>query len=169
MSNIPRVTALVLFAATTACDANPVDVRTNVEQFPLEAAWNAAAAPVGASTVNGTLLIEQRAGFRMAATLTVNGAANASYQWRIFRGNCATTAVAPGNTSPTGLLLFATVQSYPNVTVNAAGSGSSGPTIAGKLDSLTAYSIRIRVAQTATNWNGTSPIACGNLQHTPAG
>jgi len=90
------------------------------------------------------------------------------YQWRIFRGDCATNTPAvnsPNAPSPTGLLLFATVQSYPDVTVDyVSGTGSAAPVIAGNLDSLTAYSIRLRLFQTATNWNGTNPIACGNLQ-----
>jgi hypothetical protein len=90
------------------------------------------------------------------------------YQWRIFRGDCATNTPAvnsPNAPGPTGLLLFATVQSYPDVTVDfVSGAGSAAPVIAGSLDSLTAYSIRIRLFQTSTNWNGTNPIACGNLQ-----
>jgi hypothetical protein len=101
----------------------------------------------------------------MDAVMTMTGGApNATYQWRIFRGDCATTAVAANNTAPTGLLLFATVQSYPDAVANAQGTVTINRTIAGALDSLNAYSIRFRPSNASTNWNGTSPIACGNLQ-----
>ena len=73
------------------------------------------------------------------------------------------------NAAPTGLLVVATVQSYPDVATNAAGTGTSSRVITAALDSLTAYSVRIRPSQTATNWNGTSPTACGNLQRSQGG
>jgi hypothetical protein len=101
----------------------------------------------------------------MVTAVTLSGGApTKGYQWRIFRGDCSTTAVAANNNAPTGLLLFATVQSYPDIVADASGGGTSTPVIAGSLDSVTAYSVRVRLAQTATNWNGTSPVACGNLQ-----
>jgi hypothetical protein len=157
-------------AAIAACaEGNPAEIRDEAPTFPVRASWSASAAPVGTGAVRGTLAMKEHLGSRIAATFTINGAPNASYQWRIFRGDCNTTAVASGNTAPTGLLVFATTQSYPDVTTSAGGTASVTPTIAGALDSLTAYSVRVRVAQTTTNWNGTSPVACGNLQRTQGG
>ena len=157
---------LLVSTALAACDkSNPAEVRTEGTSFPLRANWSATVAPVGSNTVGATLAVKQYFGFRMDAAITMTGgAATKGYQWRIFRGDCATSTPAANNTSPTGLLLFATVQSYPDIVPDAAGGGTSTPVIAGALDSLTAYSVRIRLAQTAQNWNGTSPVACGNLQ-----
>lgn len=162
--------ALLCLAAAAGCaEGNPAEVRDAAPTFPVRASWSASAAPVGTATVRATLAAKERLGSRIETTLTLNGAPNTSYQWRIFRGDCATTAVAPNNTAPTGLLRFATDQSYPDVTTSASGTATVSATIAGALDSLTAYSVRARVAQSAINWNGTSPVACGNLQRTQGG
>lgn len=156
---------LVLVVALTACDHNnPAEVRTQPSAFPLRTSWSSSAAPVSPSTVRGALGIKQYDGFRMDAAMSIAGTSGTTYQWRIFRGNCATTTAAVNNTAPTGLVLFATIQSYPDVSVGASGTGTINPVIAGVLDSLTSYSVRVRVSQSATSWNGTSPIACGDLQ-----
>ena len=163
MTHHHSIAALLLSVGFAACSENPAAVRTAAEDFPLRATGNASAAPVGAATVRATLQVKQYAGFRMETAVTITGAPNATYQWRIFRGDCATTTVAT-TAAASGLFLFATIQSYPNVATSATGTGTATPTVAGSLDSLTAYSVRVRVSQSATNWNGTSPIACGNLQ-----
>ena len=164
------IAALLLAAAVAACaEGNPAEVRDDAPTFPVRASWSSSAAPVGASTVRATLAMREHLGSRIEATMTLNGTPNATYQWRIFRGDCSTTAVAASNTAPTGLLVFATTQSYPDVVTSGSGSATVTRTIAGALDSLTAYSVRVRVAQSTTNWNGTSPIACGNLQRTQGG
>lgn len=156
---------LVLGVVLAACNNNnPAEVRTQATAFPLRASWSSSAAPVSPSTVRATLGIKQYDGFRMDAAMSIAGTAGTTYQWRIFRGNCATTTVAVNNTAPTGLVLFATIQSYPDVSGGTSGTGTINPTIAGLLDSLTAYSVRVRVSQSATSWNGTSPVACGDLQ-----
>jgi|SRR5438067_686137 len=165
MSRISGLTAALLIAALVACDnSNPAEVRSQAEQFPVAANWSATAAPVGTSTVRAALTAKQHLGFHIETTMQVTGAPNATYQWRIFKGDCTVNVAATSNTSNNGLVLFETIQSYPDVTTNAAGAGTSAPTIAGALDSLGAYSVRVRVGQTATNWNGTNPIACGNLR-----
>jgi hypothetical protein len=166
--------ALALAALAGCSEGNPAEVRDDAPTFPVRASWNASATPVGTGTVRATLAAKEHLGSRIEATMTLTGAPNASYQWRIFRGDCATTTAAANNTAPTGLLLFATVQSYDTpggtgVTTNAAGTVTVTRTIAGALDSLSAYSVRVRLAQSSTNWNGTSPLACGNLQRTQGG
>jgi hypothetical protein len=166
--SLHKTGVFALLVAVAACAENPADVRNDASAFPLRANWNAAAAQVGTSGVSGTLTVKQFAGFRMEVGFTLTGGPTRSYQWRIFRGNCATTTTAANNNDPNGLLLFATVQSYPDITTTAGGAGASTRDVAGSLDSLLAYSVRVRVSQTATNWNGTSPIACGNLTRTPA-
>jgi hypothetical protein len=160
-----RKTAFLLVLGLIACDTGiEPSVRSSGDQFPLRATWTSTANPVGTATVRASLTIKEYLGQHMDATIQVTGgAASGVYQWRIFRGDCATTAVAASNTAPTGLLLFSTIQAYPDLTTTG-GTSSMTRTIVGTLDSLTAYSVRIRVAQTATNWNGTSPLACGNLQ-----
>ena len=165
-----RSSMLLLLAAMTglvACsDANPAEVRSNGTEFPVTASWSAAAAPVATSTVGGALAVAQHLGSRMDASFALTGAPAKSYQWRIFRGDCATNVAAKLSTSATGLVIFATVQSYPDIKADASGHGSAMSTIAGTLDSLTAYSVRVRLSQTSTNWDGTNPISCGNLQRT---
>lgn len=164
MSHLQTKCVLALVVGLAACQENPAEVVNGAGAFPVRANWTATAAPVGTSGVGATLTVTQYAGFRMTTGLTITGTAGRTYQWRIFRGDCATTAVAANNTAPTGLLLFATVQSYPDVSTGAGGTGSINRDIAGSLDSLKSYSVRIRASQTATNWNGTSPISCGNLR-----
>jgi hypothetical protein len=154
---------LALVAVLGACDENPAEVRRDAAPLSERATWNASVAPVGSSGVSANLTITQYTGLRMTSALSLTAPPGKSYQWRIFRGDCATTAVAANNTAPTGLLLFATVQSYPDVTTSAGGTATINRDIAGSLDSLKTYSVRLRASQTATNWNGTSPIACGNL------
>lgn len=161
---------MLLLAGVTACDsAIEPAVRSSANQFPVRANWTATISPVGTSTVSGTLQVSEHLGSRVDATITLNAAANSAYQWRIYRGNCATNTAAASNTAPTGLLIFGTTSgsahlTYSDVETNAGGTGSVTRTIAGALDSLTAYSVRVRPAQSATNWNGTNPVACGNLQ-----
>ena len=160
-----RKTAVLLVLGLVACDTGiEPSIRSSADQFPLRATWTATANPVGSATVRANLTIKEYLGQHLDATIQITGgSASGAYQWRIFRGDCATTAVAANNTAPTGLLLFSTIQAYPDIT-STGGAGSVARTIVGVLDSLTAYSVRIRAAQTATNWNGTSPLACGNLQ-----
>ena len=164
---------LVLAAAVglSACAENPAEVRSTAGQFPVTATWTATVAPVGTSTVSGSLTIRQHQGLRMDAGLTIAGTRDTishTYQWRLFRGDCATNVPAatrdPNGPSPTGLLLFATIQSYPDITADLSGAGAVATTIAGDLDALTAYSVRLRPSQTETDWKGPNPIACGDLQ-----
>ena len=162
--------ALLLAAALAACgEGSPAEVRDDAPSFPVRASWSASAAPVGTSTVRATLAMKEHLGSRIETTFTLTGAPNTSYQWRVVRGDCATSAQAVNVTAPTGLWTFATGESYPNATTNAAGTVTVSPTIAGVLDSVGVYSVRVRVAQAAVTWHGTSPIACGNLQRTQGG
>jgi hypothetical protein len=162
--------ALLLAAALAACgEGSPAEVRDDAPTFPVRASWSASAAPVGTSTVRATVALKEHLGSRIEATLTLTGAPNTAYQWRIVRGDCTGTVAAVNATAPTGLWTFATAESYPNATTNAAGTATVTRTIAGALDSLAAYSVRVRVAQTQTTWHGTTPIACGNLQRSQGG
>ena len=162
--------AIAGLTALAACaNETPAEVLTQANQFPLTANWNATATATGTAPANATLSIKQYLGFRLQTSMNFTGKPSSTYQWRIFRGDCATTEVADNNTSPTGLLLFETTQSYPDIATDASGNGVVAREMAGSLDSLTAYSVRVRVAQTSSNWDGTKPIACGNLQRTPAG
>lgn len=156
---------LAALAGLAACsEANPVDVRSQGTEFPVMATWSAAATTVSPSTVSGALTVTQHLGARMDATFTLIGAPGKTYQWRIFRGDCASNVAAATSTSATGLLIVATIQSYPDIAADNSGKGAAISTVAWTLDSLTAYSVRVRLSQTSTNWNGTSPVACGNLQ-----
>ena len=170
MTAIRRVSAFLALVVTLgACDkASPAEVRSSSDEFPLRDTWNASVTPTGSGTVRATLTINERLGYRMEAVVSVTGGApNASYQWRIYRGgNCSVNVAATNATSGNGLFLFATVQSYPDLVVDATGAATLTRTIAGTLDPQGAYSVRIRPSQSATNWNGLSPIACGNLQPT---
>lgn len=166
MSQRNTMRILVLALALGACDENPAAVRADATTFPVLANWSSTVNAVGTSGVTGTFTVKQFAGFRMELNLSITAPTNRTYQWRIFRGDCATTTTAANNQDPNGLLLFATIQSYPDVTTGTGTTASLTREIAGSLDSLKAYSVRLRVSQSATNWNGTTPVACGNLQRT---
>lgn len=166
-----RLSLIVLLTATAgvaACSAdNPAEVRDGAQDFPVVSTWSATAEPDSVSTESGELMVEQHLGYRLSASFTLTGAPGATYQWRIFRGDCATSEPAEDN-SLTGLLLFSTDESYPDIHVDGSGTGSAAPVMAGALDSLTAYSVRVRPSQPSTDWDGTNPIACGDMQLTPA-
>ena len=149
-----------------ACNlTEPAETRTgaDAQQFPVQANWTASATPVGTAPLRANLAIKQYLGFHMDATVQFTGVPNTTYQWRIFRGDCATTTVAVNNVAPTGLLVFATTQSYPDFVTDAAGAVTLNRTIAGLLDSLKQYSVRAKVFA-AGAWNGLNPVSCGNLQ-----
>ena len=166
MTNRHTIRVLVLGFTLGGCAENPAAVRDDASEFPLLANWSSTATAIGTSGVSASFTARQFAGFRMEVNLSVTAPPNRTYQWRIFRGDCSTTATAANNNDPNGLLLFATVQSYPDVATTAAGTATLSRVVAGAPDSLKSYSVRFRVSQSATNWNGTSPVACGNLQRT---
>ncbi len=164
-----RPSALLLFvlAALAACSgSNPAEVRTDGTTFPIVANWTATSSPIAPATVTGALTVKQRLGFHADVTFSVTGPPNAAFQWRIFKRDCSVNVAAVNNTAATGLVLFATTQSYPDVTLDAAGKATVTSEIAGWLDSLTAYSVRIRPTATTT-FTGVNPAACGNLQYAP--
>jgi hypothetical protein len=166
MKSLLSIASLALLGG--CLDQNPTETRDDSNgPFPVVANWSAAMTPIAPNTVRGTLAVKQQLSQHNDVTFTVTGPANASYQWRIFRGDCKTTTAA-ATVQASGLWPFATVQSYPDVVLNAQGTATVTRTIAGVLDSLTAYSIRVRPAQSSTNFNGTSPLACGDLQRGPA-
>jgi len=168
MTAIRRVSALLSLAAILAgCDkAGPAEVRRDATEFPVRATWSATLAPVGASTVQGSLAISEYVGSRLETSINITGAVpNAPYQWRIYRGgDCSVNVAATNATSGNGLFLFATTQSYPDLVASGTGAAALAREIAGSLDPNGAYSVRIRRSQTATGWNGLSPVACGTLR-----
>jgi hypothetical protein len=168
-----RTPALVIFAvaAAAACSgANPAEVRSDASAFPVVASWTASSAPVAPATVAGNLTIKQRLGFHSDMSFTVSGPPNTAFQWRIFKRDCSVNVAATGPTAftgLTGLTLFATTQSYPDLTLDATGKATVTSEIAGWLDSLTTYSVRIRPTATTT-FTGVNPASCGNLKYAPA-
>ncbi len=159
---------LVLAFALGACDEeNPAAVRNGATQFPVIANYSSSVSAIGTSGLTGALTVKQKAGFRMEVNLSITAPTNRTYQWRIFRGDCSLTAAALNNQDPNGLLLVATVQSYPDVGTGTGTTATITREIAGSLDSVKVYSVRFRASQSATNWNGTTPVACGNLQRAP--
>ena len=170
MTAIFRASALLSLAVALAgCDKpGPAEVRRNANDYPLRASWSATLTPVGTSTVQGSLAINEYVGSRIESVINMTGVTpNASYQWRIYRGGDCTVNIAATNaTSGNGLFLFATTQSYPDLVASGTGAATLERAIAGALDPLGAYSVRIRRSQTATGWNGLSPVACGTLRPT---
>jgi hypothetical protein len=160
-SNSMRLIALGFSLA--ACDENPAEVRNDANEFDVLANYSSTVAQVGTSGVSGSLAAKQFEGFRVELNLSISTTTARTLQWRIFRGDCATSVAAANNNDPNGLLLFSTVQGYPDV-VTTTGPTTMVRVVAGALDSARTYSVRFRASQSATNWNGTSPIACGNLQ-----
>ena len=168
MQRVSLIVLLVASAGLSACSVdNPAEVRDGAQEFPVSATWSATAEPADSvSTENGQLTVEQHLGNRANASFTLSGTPGKTYQWRIFRGDCATNEPAEDN-SVTGLLLFATDESYPDIRVGGSGTGLAESVVAGSLDSLTAYSVRVRPSETSIDWDGTNPIACGDMQLTP--
>jgi hypothetical protein len=168
MTSMHRVSALLaLVLASAACDKPaPAEVRADGEEFSVRANWSAAVVPTGTATLQASITITEYFGSRLEAVVNVTGGApNTSYQWRIYRfGDCSVNVAGTSNTSGNGIRLFATVESYPDLVTDATGAATLTRTIAGTFDPLGAYSVRVRPSQSATNWNGLSPIACGNLQ-----
>lgn len=165
-----RNTALLLLsvAGIAACNgANPAAVRDDASNFPIVAHWTATSAPIAPATITGTLTLDQHLGFHSDVTFSVTGPPNTAFQWRIFKGDCTVNVAALNNTAPTGLVLFATTQSYPDLILDATGQATVKPEIAGWLDSLTGYSVRIRATATTT-FNGVNPAACGTLKYAAA-
>jgi hypothetical protein len=167
---VHRTTALLLFSAAVvtlaACGANPTEERTDATDFPIVAHWTATSAPIAPATVAGALTFDQRLGYHADVAFSVTGPPNAAFQWRIFKRDCSVNVAAVNNTAATGLVLFATTQSYPDITLDATGKATVKAEIAGWLDSLTPYSVRIRPTATST-FTGVNPAACGNLQYAP--
>jgi len=167
-AHMHRMTALLLAAvAVAACSNNPTATRDDAEAFPLVAHWTATSTPIAPATVAGQLTYDQHLGFHSDVTFAVSGPPNGVFQWRIFKRDCTVNVAAVNNTAPTGLVLFATTQSYPDITLDASGKATVKVAIAGWLDSLTAYSVRIRPTAT-TSFNGVNPASCGNLKYAPA-
>jgi len=165
-----RITAPLLFsiAGIAACSgSNPSAVRDDPTSFPVVAHWTATSAPIAPATVNGSLTFDQHLGYHSDVTFDVTGPPKGVFQWRIFKRDCSVNVAAVNNTAPTGLVLFATTASYPDITLDANGKATIKTAIAGWLDSLTAYSVRIRPTATTT-FNGVNPAACGNLKYAPA-
>src|SRR5262249_4371620 len=128
--------------------------------------WTATSAPIAPATVTGTLSVDQHLGFHSDVTFSVAGPPNTAFQWRIFKGDCTVNVAGLNNTAPTGLGPFASTPSYPDLILDSTGKVTVKPEIAGWLDSLTAYSVRIRATATTT-FNGVNPAACGTLQYAP--
>jgi hypothetical protein len=117
--------------------------------------------------VTGQLAVDQRLGFHMDVTFVVSGPPNGVFQWRIFKRDCSVNVAASGATAftgLTGLFLFATNASYPDITLDATGKATVKTQVAGWLDSLMTYSVRIRPTATTT-FTGVNPAACGSLQY----
>jgi hypothetical protein len=168
MNRIMPLLFVGVAAAVAACGGgSPTEVRDDAAAFPLVAHWTAIANPISPATVTGQLAFDQHIGFHSDVTFTVSGPANGVFQWRIFKRDCTVNAAAVNNTAPTGLVLFATTQSYPDMTLDASGKATVKAQIAGWLDSLTAYSVRIRPTATTT-FNGVNPASCGDLKYAPA-
>jgi hypothetical protein len=159
---------LVGLAGLAACNReNPAEVRSDATTFPVVENWTATSAPIGAVAITGTLAVKQHLGFHSDVSFSVSGPPNQAFQWRIFKGDCSVNVAAVNNTAATGLVLFATTQTYPDITLDATGKTTISTQMAGWLDSLTAYSVRIRPTAT-TSFNGVNPAACGNLKYAPA-
>jgi len=166
-----RAIALLLFvAAATAAGcsgSNPSEVSNDATTFPIVEHWTATSAAIAPATVTGQLTADQHLGYHSDVTFTVTGPPNGVFQWRIFKNDCTVNVAATGATAftgLTGLTLFATTQSYPDIVLDASGKATIKTAIAGWLDSLTAYSVRIRPTATTT-FNGVNPASCGTLKY----
>jgi hypothetical protein len=141
--------------AFAACDLSTApEVRDQAQDLEQVAQWSSSIAGTS-SAISGSLQIREFGSYG-EATITISGAqASRSYQWRIFRGHCS-------DADPD---LHATIQSYPDLVTDGSGAASVARTLGGALNTPAGeYSVRLRVATTTTNWDGSAAIACGDLQ-----
>jgi hypothetical protein len=152
---------LGLFAACglAACALDsPAEVRDEAGELPVRAEWTATLSAVGSTALSGSAqFVEHEGSLVEAETAIAGGQPAKAYQWRVFRGACSVTDAAR-------LALWATVQSYPDLTTDAAGRAGAAREIMGAFRTDVPYSVRVRLAPNTTNWNGTAPLACGDLQ-----
>jgi hypothetical protein len=151
------IPALALFGLL-GCDLSTApEIRNSQGDLAMIAQWNANIAGVGTSPLTGTLNVRSYGSYMESAISISNAPAGAEYQWRIFRGTCDVNVA-------TGLTLFGSHQAHPNLVASGSGTASLNRTLAASLHTGFAYSVRLRPTTTTINWNGTNPIACGNLQ-----
>ena len=159
---------LAVFGLAACNTTDPAEISSDSGTFPVVANWTATAAPTAPATVTGALNLQQHLGYHMDATFTVTGPPNGVFQWRIFfGGDCTVNTAATNATSANGIFTFSVAQAYPDITLDATGKATVTTTIAGWLDSLTAYTVRVRPTAT-TSFTGVSPAACGKLAYAPA-
>lgn len=150
---IPALALLGVFG----CDLSTApETRTSAQNLPVIAEWDAAITGVG-TPITGTLNVKSHGSYMDSSISISNAPAGAQYQWRLFRGTCDVNTAA-------GLVLFGTHQAHPNLVASGAGSASLDRILAASLHTGFAYSVRLRLNTTTVNWNGTAPVACGNLQ-----
>jgi hypothetical protein len=154
-----RCMALYVPFLLAACDLSTApETRSQTSQLEVRGMWTATIQGVGASPLSGTATVREYGSYS-EVEVSIGGAAPAAgYQWRIFRGPCAATVAAE-------LGLHLGVQSYPDIVANGTGTATLTRILGGSLNSPAGvYSLRLRPTVAATNWNGLSPVACGDLQ-----
>ena len=152
------------------CSGNPAEVSDRRNDIPGRRAWTAAATPIAPATVAGAADIRSASGLSFGRDIRRQRAAErrvpvADLQAGLLGQRRRNRDQA--FTGQTGLTLFATTASYPDITLDASGKATIKAQIAGWLDSLTAYSVRIRPTATTT-FTGVNPASCGNLKYAPA-
>jgi hypothetical protein len=156
-----RIWVLTLLAMTgvAACDLTDVDevVRTQAQQYPLQATWTASLTPlpgVAGAQVSGNLTMGDYKTYYDGQIALSGGLPNTTYNWRIYLGTCdaTTTTIAGGTTG-----------AFPALVTNAAGAASATRQFPSfmSLRQVQSYNVRILTGTALA-----TTIACGALQLT---
>jgi hypothetical protein len=141
---------------------------------PIATSWTATLSPVGGSAVSGTATVEvpdagmakpdqappagaydsakkaapAPAGETAKASITISGAKEGEYPWRVSSGKCGSSGPALGSES-----------AYSPIKVSADGKGTAQANISAKLTPGTDYSVNVQKSK-----SDKSVISCGDLQ-----
>ena len=141
---------------------------------PIATSWTATLSPVGGSAVSGTATVDvpdagmakpdqappagaydfakkaapAPAGESVRASITISGAKEGEYPWRVSSGKCGSNGPAVGSES-----------AYSPIKVSADGKGTAQANISAKLTPGTDYSVSVNKSK-----SDKAVISCGDLQ-----
>lgn len=145
------MSAILLLLVAAGCDLDSIEPEIRDSAIPLElrAEWQANITSMNGSSVTGlTRLMEYRAYYEAEIAVS-GGPPSDTLVWRIYPGTCANSDDDEFGGS---------TQAFPTLYTNGSGEASLTRLLAGALDSLAAYNVRVQ-----RGGNISTTVACGNL------
>jgi hypothetical protein len=147
-----RKQAVLLLLLAAGCDLSSTEpeTRNSANQLELRAEWQASIGSMNGSAVTGLAhLMEYRAYYEAEITVS-GGPPSDSLVWRIYPGTCANSDDDEfGNST----------QAFPTLRTDASGSANLTRLLAGALDSLADYNVRVQ-----TDGDIDNTVGCGDLE-----